>query len=135
MPMDQLFKIYRLTTEGARKIASAPVEPHSHDYEELIIGIEGEIEHFIDFKTEKYTSPFISFVTKGKIHRVKPVIKNNKFNFWVMEFKSEFIPDTTFQLYSYYHDHANIQLKNGDCFERMVTLCRMMEDEAGRSEP
>jgi AraC family transcriptional activator of pobA len=133
--MDQLFKIYRLTTEGAREIASAPVEPHCHDYEELIIGIEGEIEHFIDFKTEKYTSPFISFVTKGKIHQLKPVIKGNKFNFWVMEFKSEFIPDTTFQLYSYYHDHANIQLKNGDCFERMVSLCRMMEDEAGQPEP
>lgn len=133
--MDQLFKIYQLKSEGARRIASAPVEPHSHDYEELIIGIDGEIEHFIDFKTENYTSPFISFVTKGKIHKIKPIIRGNKFNLWVIEFKSEFIADTTFQLYSYYHDHANIQLKRDGCFDRMVTLCGMMRDEAGQPDP
>jgi len=133
--MDQLFKIYSLTIDGARKIASAPVEPHSHDYEELIIGITGEIEHFIDFKTERYTSPFISFVTKGKIHQIKPVVSDDKFNLWVIEFKSEFIADTTFQLYSYYHDHANIQLKKDGCFDRMVTLCGMMQDEAGQPDP
>ena len=59
----------------------------------------------------------------------------NKFNLWVIEFKSEFIADTTFQLYSYYHDHANIQLKKDGCFERMVTLCGMMQDEAGQPDP
>ena len=130
--MDQLFKIFRLSAIDARKIVAARDEPHSHDFEELIIGIEGEIEHFIDFKTSNYKSPFISFVTNGKIHRVKPVINRNKndFNIWVIEFKSEFIADTTFQLYSYYHDHANLQLQRGECFNRMVTICEMINDES-----
>ncbi len=127
--MDHLFQIYRLTAEDARKIAFSPDEPHCHDFEELIVGVEGELEHFIDFKSDNFVSPFISFVTKGKIHRVKPVINNNMFNVWVLEFRSEFIPETTFQLYSQYHDHANIKFPENENFDRMVILCEMMFNE------
>jgi AraC-like DNA-binding protein len=93
------------------------------------------MEHFIDFKTENFVAPFVSFVTKGKIHRVKPIIKENRFDVWVIEFRSEFIPDTTFQLYSYYHDHANLRLQTGDCFNRMASLCEMMYNESRQSIP
>jgi AraC-like DNA-binding protein len=133
--MNQLFKIYRIATEEAEKIALSPDELHSHDFEELIIGMEGVMEHFIDFKSEKFTSPFISFVTKGKVHRVKPEIKDDRFNVWVIEFRSEFIPETTFQLYSYYHDHANLHLQKGENFDRMVTLCEMMYNEIQQTSP
>jgi AraC family transcriptional regulator, transcriptional activator of pobA len=133
--MNQLFKIFRLSTEEAEKIASSPDEPHNHDFEELIVGMEGELEHFIDFKSEKFISPFISFVTKGKVHSVKPGIKDHKFDIWVIKFRSEFIPETTFQLYSYYHDHANLQLLKGESFNRMVTLCEMMYNEAQQTTP
>lgn len=133
--MDQLFHIFRLGKEEAKKIAEFPDEPHIHDFEELIVGMEGELEHFIDFKSEKFISPFVSFVTKGKVHRVIPGIIDDKFNIWVIEFKSEFIPETTFQLYSYYHDHANLQLKKGGSFDRMVTLCEMMHNESEQTIP
>jgi AraC-like DNA-binding protein len=133
--MSQLFKIFRLGPEEAKQILSSPEEPHCHDFEELIVGIEGDLEHFIDFKSEKFVSPFISFVTKGKVHLVKPVIKNKKFNIWVVEFRSEFIPETTFQLYSYYHDHANLQLQKGESFNRMIALCEMMNGEFLQETP
>jgi AraC family transcriptional regulator, transcriptional activator of pobA len=133
--MDQLFHIFKLGAKEAKEIAAAPDEPHDHDFEELIVGIEGELEHFIDFKSEKFVSPFISFVTKGKIHRVKPSIKDNKFDMWVIEFRSEFIPETTFQLYSYYHDHANLPFQKGECFFRMVSLCEMMYKETRQTVP
>lgn len=124
--MNQLFQIFRFTDEDAKKAAANLDEPHNHDFEELIIGLEGKLEHFIDFKTEKFTSPFISFVTKGKIHRIKPILDNGKFDGWVIRFKSEFIPDTTFQLYSTYHDHANLQLAKGQCFNRIAAMCDMI---------
>jgi len=133
--MDQLFQIFRLGEAEAEKIISSLDEPHDHNFEELIVGIEGEMEHFIDFKTEKFVSPFVSFVTKGKIHRVKPIIKENRFDVWVIEFRSEFIPETTFQLYSYYHDHANLPLQKGECFNRMATVCEMMYNESLQSIP
>ena len=133
--MDKLFHIYRLGKEKAKEITLSPEEPHNHDYEELIVGMEGELEHFIDFKSEKFPAPFISFVTKGKLHRVTPGIKDDKFNIWVIEFKSEFIPETTFQLYSYYHDHANLQLQNGERFDRMVLLCEMIHKENEQTIP
>lgn len=133
--MNQPFNIFNFTEEDAKKVASSPNEPHNHDFEELIIGIEGELEHFIDFKTTSFDAPFISFVTKGKVHRVKPQIKNGKCQMWTIRFKSEFIPETTFQLYSYYHDHANIRMQKGECFNRMVALCEMMFYEMQQSIP
>jgi AraC-like DNA-binding protein len=133
--MDQLFHIFRLGKKEAEEIETSPDEPHVHDFEELIVGIDGEIQHFIDFKCEKFKSPFISFVTKGKIHSIKPGIKNDKFDLWVIEFKSEFIPETTFQLYSYYHDHANLPMQKGEYFDRMVSICGMMYNETQQSIP
>lgn len=133
--MNQLFNIFRLGPDQIKEIADSLNEPHFHDFEELIVGVEGELEHFIDFKSEKFTGPFASFVTKGKIHKVKPSAKNGRFDIWVIEFKSEFIPEITFQLYSSYHDHANLQFQEGYCFSRFSSLCEMMHEESKRDEP
>jgi AraC family transcriptional regulator, transcriptional activator of pobA len=133
--MTETFQIFSVTAEDAKKIEASVNEPHQHDYEELIIGIEGHLEHFIDFKTTVFDAPFVSFVTKGKVHRVKPLIKNGKCIMWVISFKSEFIAETTFQLYSYYHDHANLALKPDNSFDRLVALCEMINDETKQSNP
>jgi AraC family transcriptional regulator, transcriptional activator of pobA len=133
--MDQLFNIFKLGREDALRIASDPVKPHDHSFEELIIGIDGELEHFIDFRSGNFVAPFVSFVTKGKLHRLIPLLKDDKFEIWLIGFRSEFIPETTFQLYSNYHDHANLMLPRGRKFDRMVNLCEMMYDESQQEVP
>ena len=133
--MNQLFKIFKVDEAEATKISSAPDEPHQHEYEELIIGIEGQLEHFIDFKTTTLDAPLVSFVTKGKVHRVIPKLKHGKCNMWVLRFKSEFIPETTFQLYANYHDHATLKIQPGDCFNRMVTLCEIIHGAMQQENP
>ncbi|MXN92026.1 helix-turn-helix domain-containing protein [Flavobacterium sp. Sd200] len=133
--MTPLFKIYRLTPDEALRIGTQPNNPHHHDYEELIIGLEGTLEHFIDFKTETYSAPFVSFITKGKIHRVRPGLNNGRCDMWVIRFKSEFIPETTFRLYSFYHDYATISTQKGNCFNRMAALCDMMYNEMQAATP
>jgi AraC-like DNA-binding protein len=127
--MNKLFHIFKVDEAEAKKISSQPDEPHNHDFEELLIGIDGALEHFIDFNTTIIQSPFVSFITKGKMHRAIPRLHNGKCNIWAIRFKSEFIPETTFQLYSLYHDQANIKFENGYCFQRLVTLCEMMYAE------
>jgi hypothetical protein len=84
--MDNLFHIFKISIKEAKKNSESPDDVHNHDFEELIVGIEGELEHFIDFKTERFISPFISFITKGKPYRVKPCADNKKFDIWVIEF-------------------------------------------------
>lgn len=128
--MQQLFTIFKLDQNEAEKINAAPNEPHQHDYEELIIGISGSLEHFIDYKTISLDAPLVSFVTKGKIHRVIPGIKNGECEMWVIRFKSELIPETTFQLYADYHDHATIKLPDGKCFRHLVSLCEIINSAA-----
>lgn len=133
--MNQPFRIFRLTEADVSKIAAAPSDPHHHDFEELIVGITGRLEHFIDFKSTTIKAPFVSFVTRGKIHRVLPGTENGVCNMWVLRFKSEFIAETTFQLYSRYHDHANVVLQPGTCFDRLVTICEMISGEMQQTAP
>jgi AraC-like DNA-binding protein len=133
--MNELFKIFLLTEDRATEIASMPDEPHFHDYEELLVGVEGSLEHFIDFKQEEFDAPYISYVAKGKVHRVIPRLKNNKCSVWVLRFRSELIPETTFQLYSYYHEQANIIMQEGECFRRIPLLCEMMSGEMNQPDP
>lgn len=133
--MKKLIDIFKLDEEGVRKIAASENEPHQHDYEELLVGMEGTLDHFIDFESEEINAPFISFVTKGKVHRVIPKLKDGKCNIWVLRFKSEFIPETTFQLYSYYHGHANVKMNLTGCFDRIPNLCEMIYNETLQPEP
>ncbi|HRD53023.1 MAG TPA: hypothetical protein PKY96_10295 [Flavobacteriales bacterium] len=71
--MNQLFILFRVDAAEAQCIAQAPDEPYQHDFEELIIGVEGQLERFIDFRTATIAAPLLSFVTKGKAHCVQPV--------------------------------------------------------------
>lgn len=133
--MDQLFKIFRLNPVDASKISASPDEPHLHNYEELIIATEGQLEHFIDFKNTTLDAPLVCFVTKGKIHRAIPKLKNGRCQMWILRFKSEFIPNITFNLYTSYHDHAMIQLPQGTCFNRLVTICQIIDTEMKQANP
>jgi len=133
--MTEPFKIYKINPEEVRKIAESVNEPHSHNYEELLVGIEGSLEHFIDFESTKVHAPYVGFVTKGKIHRARPLLKDNKCDIWVIRFNGEFIPETIFQLYSCFHDNANISFPSDRCFKRFVTLCEMMYEEAEMKDP
>jgi AraC-like DNA-binding protein len=133
--MDQLFDIQKYKEEDAVKLAATPNDPHVHEWEELLVGIAGGLDHFIDFKSSFFNAPYISFITKGKMHRAKPTVKEGNLNIWLIRFKSEFIPETTFQLYSYYHDHATLELPEVAAFERMDQLCGMMYDEVQQPNP
>ncbi len=133
--MKQIFHIFQINEDDSARISALPDEPHEHDYEELIIGIAGKLDHYIDFKNSVVNSPLVSFVAKGKIHRVIPLLKEDKCNMWVIRFKSEFIPETTFQLYAYYHDYANIELPANNCYSRMVQLCEIMHDAMQQEDP
>lgn len=64
-----------------------------------------------------------------------PKIKDGSCEIWRIQFKSEFIPESTFQLYSLYHGKANVKLNNGDCFKRFEIVCEMMFEEANQENP
>ena len=133
--MDRLIKIFELFAEEADQIASRPDQPHQHDFEELLIGTEGSLEHFIDFRYEEIQAPYLCFVTKGKVHRVIPRAVNGKCHVWGIRFRSEFIAETTFHLYQFFHDNANLALEGGRCFDRLVQICQMMQDELKQQDP
>ncbi len=133
--MQELFKIFRFTAKDANALESQSIEPHIHDFEELIIGVEGKISHFIDFDDETVYAPFVSFVTQGKPHLLRPQIHESKCDLWVIRFRSEFMSETIFNLYGYFHNRANITLPTNRCFGRLTSLCEMMHDEVQRPHP
>lgn len=127
--MNDIFKIFKLDAIQAEKIIKEPNVPHVHDYEELLIGIEGQAEHFIDFQSHIIDAPFISFITQGKMHQIKPLAKDGKCDIWVIRFRSELISATAFQLYTAFHDRANIHMDPNACFSRLDSICSIMHDE------
>jgi AraC family transcriptional regulator, transcriptional activator of pobA len=127
--MNQIFKISRVDAAEALRLSSEPLEPHQHDHETLIIGTQGRLDHFVDFKSSIIEAPFVSFIAKGKVHRVITHPKDDKFDMWVLRFKSEFISETIFQLYSSFHDKANQVLQKGACFNRLNSICLMIDEE------
>ena len=52
------FKIFKFGSQDALKLSNSPNEPHIHNFEELLVGIEGKVEHFIDFKALTFKAPF-----------------------------------------------------------------------------
>ncbi|WP_281233210.1 helix-turn-helix transcriptional regulator [Flavobacterium gelatinilyticum] len=133
--MTEIFKMFCITAAESEKIMQSVNEPHAHNFEELIIGNKGMLEHFIDFDSKLIEAPFISFVTQGKIHRAKPLVKDGECDMWVIRFKSEFIAETTFSLYASFHDKANISLQSNQCYEKLDMLCRIIFDEYSQEAP
>tara|TARA_R110000868_G_scaffold8606_10_gene44334 strand:+ start:643 stop:1470 length:828 start_codon:yes stop_codon:yes gene_type:complete len=133
--MDQPVKIFRFDIGNAKKVASSPNEPHNHDFEEILIGMEGSIEHFIDFETTTVDAPYVCFVSKGKVHRVKPIIKDGKCDVWVIRFSSEFAAEIIFQLYSAFHNKANIFWPVERLTGNLPVLTEMMSNELRQSNP
>lgn len=133
--MEEMVRAFKVGQEEVERISAAPNEPHQHTYEELFIGAAGELEHFIDFRSETIQAPFVGFVTKGKIHRVRPRVKDGRCELTVIRFRSEFIPETIFQLYALFHDHAQIPLREGRCFERLNTVADLIVEELDQPAP
>ncbi|PIF45664.1 AraC-like DNA-binding protein [Chryseobacterium sp. 52] len=133
--MNEIFKIIKFDITESERINQLKNDPHHHDFEELLIGRFGQLEHFIDFKSHTIDSPFVSFIAQGKLHRAKPLAKDGKCDIWALRFKSEFIADTVFQLYAAYHDKANISLKADECFDRLNTICEIIYQEYSQSSP
>jgi AraC family transcriptional regulator, transcriptional activator of pobA len=133
--MTETFRIFRFREDDARAIEASLNDPHRHDFEELIVGLKGELEHFIDFQTVKVQAPFVSFVTRGKVHRIRPGLKDGQCDFWVLRFRSEFIAETTFSLYAHFHGNANLVLQASQCSDRLAVICQMIDGEMKREEP
>ena len=127
--MNQLFNIFRIDAVRANEIAAMPDEPHLHDFEELIVGMQGRLEHFVDFKLDIVEAPLVSFIAKGKAHRIITKLQNGNFDMWVLRFKSEFIAETIFQLYSSFHNNANNVFQTRSCFNRLSAICEIIDQE------
>ena len=133
--MNQLFNISRIDAVRAKEIEEAPDEPHVHDFEELIVGIKGKLEHFVDFKSGTVEAPLVSFIAKGKVHRIITKLQDGNFDMWLLRFRSEFISETVFQLYSSFHNNANLLLQPGECFNRLITVCEIISQEMNHQVP
>lgn len=133
--MDQPVKVFRFDIEDAQKVASSMNEPHTHDYEEILIGLDGSIEHFIDFETTIVHAPYVCFVSKGKVHRVKPILKDGKCDVWVIRFHSEFVTEIIFQLYFAFHNNANIFWHVERLRGRLPVLSEMIYKELAQQNP
>jgi AraC family transcriptional regulator, transcriptional activator of pobA len=124
--MDKQFRIFELTKELVDDIVSKTIEPHFHDFEELIIVMEGSMEHYIDFEVETIKAPFACYISMGKMHRLIP---QPDLRGWVINYKTEFIPDSKLNFYSNFFSSTRVSLSEGPCLKRFINLCEIIDAE------
>lgn len=127
--MEKLFRIFEITEELADDLATRTIESHFHDFEELIIVTQGSMEHFIDFKMEAVNAPVACYISTGKTHRLIP---HKNMRGWVVNYKTELIPDSKLNFYSNFFTFTNIPLTNGLCINRFISLCQVIQSEANQ---
>lgn len=124
--MDKLFRIIEITSELAYDLASKEYIAHFHDFEELIIVNEGSLTHYIDFNVDVLKAPFACYISMGKMHRIVP---ERNLRGWIINYKTEFIPDTKLNFYSNFFTFTNIALTPGLCLNRFLSLCQIIQAE------
>lgn len=127
--MDKIFQIIKLDSEKADTIDYPSNAPHNHSFEELLIVESGAIDHFIDFNHKVYKAPLVCYIAKGKMHKAIPKTINGKYKIWAIRFRSEFIAETIFQQYSYFHNNSNITYDKGSGFQKLITICELIDYE------
>lgn len=133
--MDSLFSIWKVDRDEALRIAESTYIVHVHDFEELIVGVKGGIEHTINCELTLAEAPLVAFVAKGQPHKLTLKLVNDEFDMWVIRFKSEFIADTIFQHYQSFMQRPNIALESGTCFNRLGLLCSLIDAEMKNTAP
>ena len=125
--MEKPFRIFEITEELALDLATRSIQAHFHDFEELIIVTQGSMEHFIDFQLEVINAPVACYISMGKTHRLLP---HTDMRGWVINFKTEFIPDSKLNFYSNFFTSTNIPLSSGTCLNRFISLCQIISAES-----
>jgi AraC family transcriptional regulator, transcriptional activator of pobA len=124
--MEKLFRIIEITGELAEDIASKEYSAHFHDFEELLIISQGSLTHYIDFKVDVLRAPFACYISMGKMHRIVP---GKDLRGWIINYKTEFIPDSKLNFYSNFFSFTNVPLSPGACLNRFISLCQIIQDE------
>jgi AraC family transcriptional regulator, transcriptional activator of pobA len=124
--MKKLFRIIEITEDLAANIASKEYEPHFHNYEELIIISQGRLTHYIDFTAEVLNAPFACYISMGKMHRVEP---EKDLRGYIINYKTEFIPDSKLNFYSNFFAFTNIPLSPGEPLGRFINLCQIIQSD------
>jgi len=130
--MLQQFRIFEITKELVAKLLEKSEAVHFHDYEELIIVTEGSLEHYIDFQVVVIIAPFASYISMGKMHRIVP---HKDFRGWVINYQSEFIPDSRLNFYSNFFTSTNIPISPIACTKRFISLCQIIHEEYKQISP
>lgn len=130
--MDKQFHIFEITKEAVEALKQKQEGPHYHDFEELIIVTEGSLEHYIDFQNEIVNAPFASYVSMGKMHKIVP---HDNLRGWVINFRSEFIPDSKLSFYSDFFTTTNVPIASNGCAGRFVNLCEIIYNEYSYENP
>jgi len=133
--MEELFRIFQVDAKRAAEIKTTPDEPHIHDFDEMIIGVHGTLEHFIDFDNHTLNSPFISFIARGKFHRVVPHNLDDNYHLWAIRFMEDFLPGASFELTPTYHLSSGFELPRDLFFKRIVNTCEMLHFEMEQPTP
>ena len=120
------FKYLDIDDRLVREVLKTAPPPHRHEYEEIMWIRAGTAEHLLDGEKVTVRSKTLVIVPQGHVHRLMPSLGLEG---CVVRFKDEFLPTTSFTVFSQFVGLFHLALSEGDI--RVVdTLCTLIKDES-----
>jgi AraC family transcriptional regulator, transcriptional activator of pobA len=105
------FHYFDIDDELVTEILRTTNLPHRHDYEEIVWVRAGTAEHLLDAEKVTVRSKTLVIVPQGHIHRLMPSLALEG---CVVRFKDEFLPTTSFTVFSQFVGLFHLPLSEGD---------------------
>jgi AraC family transcriptional regulator, transcriptional activator of pobA len=127
--MESPFSMIPLVERLMRKIIPEPVPPHRHNFQEIILLIEGHADHTIDGSNYKVFAPAVLLVAEGKVHSFFP---DPNVRGWAIRFTNEFLPLEINELFSQFIELSTIPLQNEKTINKLETISKLLYEEYRR---
>lgn len=129
-------EIVNFDENWSEKMSQFVFEPHSHDEDELLVVVSGEIEHLIDFSSSIIKAPFISFVNKGKLHQIK-FRKDTDGKYpsgWLLRFSDDLVIDSKFITYANYYEYSSVEVNQIEQLNSIIDVIKLINREINEND-
>jgi AraC family transcriptional regulator, transcriptional activator of pobA len=119
--MGENFEFFEIDADKALYLRQQVIQPHRHDYQEIIWIREGGADHLLDGLSAGVPAGSLLVIPKGRMHRFSPLLNMTG---CVLRFNDEFLPNSSQLLFSQFVGLIDIPLTGDDsaAIERYFAL-------------
>ncbi len=102
---------------------------YRNNFDALLIGSSGKLEHTVDFRPVTLVAPFVAFVHQGQFTLPQIQEVNGIASVWVIQFRPNLLPENPLQLNALLQESVSLEVGDHSLFERMNAIAGLIFNE------